>query len=304
MEKIDQIIFGDNQFFGINHMSQEKAQQLAEKFYDLKNIIKVYEYALNSNINAIMLNSNDRAKEICKFFRENKSEYSNINWYPSLPYPHKYANLVAEKGIVSAINDVIFTDNSTNGLLGLISKGGSALLGKDVVKIMQMLIDIEIKSFRDLNIKAIFLQNIITDLLLGLKAKIFFVEYAEYIRNKYKVVPGFITMNLPSLIESLQEWGIYDVVICSSINKIGYLMSPNLTEYENVLSTYDKNKYQIMAMSVLASGAIPVNEAIEYVTNLNVDSIVFGASSQSHIVETKRQIETKYKTKSVTQPEL
>jgi len=25
MEKFDRIIFGDNQFFGINHMSQEKA---------------------------------------------------------------------------------------------------------------------------------------------------------------------------------------------------------------------------------------------------------------------------------------
>ena len=32
METIDKIIFGDNQFFGINHMSQEKAQQLAENF--------------------------------------------------------------------------------------------------------------------------------------------------------------------------------------------------------------------------------------------------------------------------------
>ena len=31
MEAIDKIIFGDNQFFGINHMSQEKAQQLAEE---------------------------------------------------------------------------------------------------------------------------------------------------------------------------------------------------------------------------------------------------------------------------------
>ena len=30
MEKFDRIIFGDNQFFGINHMSQEKAQSLAD----------------------------------------------------------------------------------------------------------------------------------------------------------------------------------------------------------------------------------------------------------------------------------
>ena len=45
MEKIDKVVFGDNQFFGINHMSQDKAQQLGEKFRDLKNIVKVYDAA-------------------------------------------------------------------------------------------------------------------------------------------------------------------------------------------------------------------------------------------------------------------
>ena len=39
MKKIDKIVFGDNQFFGINHMSQEKAQQQAEKFFDINNIL-------------------------------------------------------------------------------------------------------------------------------------------------------------------------------------------------------------------------------------------------------------------------
>ena len=44
MERIDKVIFGDNQFFGINHMSQEKAQQLSEKFHDIKNIYKAVSY--------------------------------------------------------------------------------------------------------------------------------------------------------------------------------------------------------------------------------------------------------------------
>lgn len=291
MDKIDKVVLGDNQFFGINHMSQDKAQQLAEQFHDLKNIIKVYEYAFDAGINSIMLNSNDRAKEITDYFRNNKSKYGEINWYPSLPYPHKYANLVAEKGIVPAINEVIFSDNSAKGFFSLIAKGSGALLGQDAVKIMQMLIDIEMKSFKDLNIKSIFLQNIITDLLLGLKAKEFFIEYAAYIKKKYKVIPGFLTMNLPLLLSSLQEWGIEEVVICSSINKIGYLMSPNVAEYEKVLANYDRSKYQIMAMSVLASGAIKPNEAFEYVGKQNIDSIVFGASSQKNIQNSKELID-------------
>jgi len=285
MEKIDKIVFGDNQFFGINHMSQDKAQQLAEKFYDLKNIIKVYEYTFEAGINSIMLNSNDRAKEITDYFRANKSKYQEINWYPSLPYPHKYANLVAEKGIVPAINDVLFSGNTAGGLLGMITKGSSALFGKDVVKIMQMLIDIEMRAFAGLNVKVIFLQNIITDLLLGLDAGIFFVEFANYIKKKYNVLPGFITMNLPPLLRKLEKWGVEEAVICASINKIGYLMSPNSESYKKALKEYNRNKYQIMAMSTLASGAIKPEDAFEYVGNLNVDSIVFGASSQKNIVE-------------------
>ena len=38
---LDRVIFGDNQFFGINHMSEAKAQNLDERFRDLNAIIDV-----------------------------------------------------------------------------------------------------------------------------------------------------------------------------------------------------------------------------------------------------------------------
>ena len=45
-------------------------------------------------------------------------------------------------------------------------------------------------------------------------------------------------------------------------------------------------------MSVMASGAIAPREALEYVcAQPHIRSIVFGASSRSHIRQTKRQIE-------------
>lgn len=283
MEKIDKIVFGDNQFFGINHMSQEKAMQMSEKFYDLKNIIKVYEYAFEMGINSMMLNSNNRAPEITEYFRNNKLKYAHISWYPSLPDPHRYTNLIAEKGILPAINEIIFSGNTTSGLLSMVSKGSSALFGKDMIKVMQMLVDIEMKTFLGLDTKVIFLLNMFTDLLLGLDAKIFFIEYTEYIRKKYNTLPGFLTMNLPLLIGKFEEWGIEQVVICSAVNKIGYLMSPNIEAYNNIFKIYDKNKFQIMAMSVLASGAIKPEEAFKFVGEKKIESIVFGASSQNNI---------------------
>ena len=293
MQSIDKIIFGDNQFFGINHMSQEKAQQLAEKFYDSSSIFKVYQMAFDCGIRAIMLNSNDRAKEICNHFVSNKSKYPEIGWYPSIPYPHKYANLISEKGIVPTINEILFKDNSAMGVLGMITKGSAAVFGKDAIKLMQMLVDIEMKMFKGLNVKVIFLQNIITDLLLGYGVAEIFQEYCTYIRKKYNALPGLITQNMPILKARLEEWGIEEVVICSSFNKIGYLMSPDTESYVAIANKNDSSKYQIMAMSTLASGAIPAKEAYEFINQQNIQSVVFGASSKKHIEETVSLINIK-----------
>ena len=286
MQAIDKIIFGDNQFFGINHMSQEKAQQLAEKFYDISAIFQVYQMAYDSGIRAIMLNSNDRAKEICDHFLANQSKYPDLNWYPSIPYPHKYANLISEKGIVPTINEILFKDNSAMGVLGMITKGSAAVLGKDAVKLMQMLVDMEMKMFKGLNVKVVFLQNIITDLLLGYEVKEIFQEYCLYIKKKYKAMPGLITQNMPILKARLEEWGIEDVVICTSFNKIGYLMSPDIDSYISAAQTNDSSKYQLMAMSTLASGAIKAADAYNFINQQKIQSVVFGASSRKHIEET------------------
>ncbi len=290
MESIHKIIFGDNQFFGINHMSQEKAQQLAEKFFDINNIFRIYDTAFEAGIRAVMLNSNDRAGDICDYFRKNQPKYADIAWYPSIPYPHKYANLVAEKGIFPAIKEVLFSGNTAMGTMGLIGMGGMAVLGKDAIKMMQMLIDVEMKIFAGLDVKVIFLQNIITDLMLGYDLKDVFVGYCDHIKSKYNALPGLITQNMPHLLGRLKAWNIKEVVVCSSFNKIGYLMSPDVESYVEAARNNNPSQYQLMAMSTLASGAVPPREAYEFINEQNIQSVVFGASSKGHIEETVKMI--------------
>lgn len=292
MKSIDRIIFGDNQFFGINHMSQEKAQQLAEQFHNIENIFRVYNLAYDAGIRAFMLNSHARAYDICRYFKEHQDRFPDVSWYPSIPYAYKYANLVAEKGILPAINEVLFEGNTTGGVFGMIGRGGMAVITKDAIKLMQMLVDAELRPFKGLNIKVAFLQNIITDLMLGFGIKDVFFEFCEHIRKKYNALPGFITQNMPYLKQRLEEWGINEIVICSSFNKIGYLMSPDLKSYINSANLNDPEKYQLIAMSTLASGAIPAREAYEFINQQNIQSVVFGASSKGHIEETLKLIKT------------
>lgn len=292
MRPIDPIVFGDNQFFGINHMSQDKAQAQAERFADLDNIFSVYEDAFEAGIRAIMLNSNDRAAEICDRFRARNSDYPDLAWYPSIPYPHKYANIVGEKGLVGAMQSMLFADGSVSAL-GKIARGAMATMSFDAIGMMKMLVDQEMSIFKGLDVRVVFLQNIVVDLVLGFDVAEPFVEYCRHVRKKYGALPGFITQNMPMLRRKLMEWGIEEVVICSSINKIGYFMSPGRAAYEEALAENDSSVYQMMAMATLASGAIPASEAYAYVNALNIQSVVFGASSRNNIRQSVKLIQHK-----------
>ena len=42
---MDRVLFGDNQFFGINHMSEEKARVQAMRFQDISAVIEVLDEA-------------------------------------------------------------------------------------------------------------------------------------------------------------------------------------------------------------------------------------------------------------------
>jgi len=286
---MDRIILGDNQFFGINHMSEDKAQAQAERFRDVGAILEVIDTAYDCGIRAFMFNTHDKVAQLCDHFRLHPERYADLRLYPSMPYAHKYANVVAEKGIFGALNEFVFADASVKQAVGTILRGGKTVFTQNMMEVMRLLVDAEMKMFRGLNVKVVFLQNIVTDILLGMRVKECFVEFAAHLEKKYNVEVGFNTMNMPKLVDFLLDCGLENPIVCSSINKIGYLMSPDMESYEEVMNT---RSFRPMAMSIMASGAVPPREAIEYVAGQkNIRSIVFGASSRKNIEETKKIIE-------------
>ena len=108
-------------------------------------------------------------------------------------------------------------------------------------------------------------------------------------RERYGAEPGFITMNLPRLLEALDAVGIDNPIVCANVNKIGFRMCGGLPAYEETVAS---RKFRAVAMSVFASGAIPAEEAIEYVCGQpRIESIVFGASSLGKVRNTKYLID-------------
>ncbi len=280
------LIFGDNQFFGINHMSEDKAQILSERFSRLPSIIKVIDHAYDAGIRDFMFTTHDRVSEICDHFRRWPERYLGLRIYPAMPYAHKYANLVSDKGIMGAVVDLLRGDGSASSAMRTAVRAGLGAVQQDPIAVMHLLIDAELRVFRGLHVEAIFLQNIVTDLLFGLRARQAFVEFVSYARRQYGIDAGFITMNLPALADYLAECAIEKPLLCASFNKSGYLMNPSRESYEAVIS---RRRGRFVAMSVFASGAISPEEAVEYVGRFeNVEAVLFGASSKDHIEQTVR----------------
>jgi len=283
-----QVLFGDNQFFGINHMSDEKARAQAMRFQSPRAILDVLEAAYEEGIKVFMCTTHERVAEVCDYFRVNAERFPDYVFYPCMPYAHKYANAVTEHGMLEALRRFL----PEEGAFGALVRGGVSVAKKDVEGIAKLLIDAEMKMFAGLNTPVIFLQNVVTDLLLGMGFDEAFRIFADHVRQRYSAEPGFITMNLPMLLEKLEGLGIDNPIICSNINKIGFRMSGGISKYEELLAT---RRFRAIAMSVFASGAIPPREAIDYVCGLKgVESIVFGASSRANIRQTNQLISERW----------
>jgi hypothetical protein len=281
---LERILFGDNQFFGVNHMSEEKARAQATQFKDTAAVMRVLDSAYDAGIKVFMCTTHDRVGDIADIVRANPERYRDFEFYPCMPYAHKYANSVGEVGIIDTIRRF-----APGSLMGTLLQGALSAVTQDIYRLMRMLVDSEMKRFAGLKTPVVFVQNVVTDLLLGLKLYDMFPAFAEHIRNRYNAEVGFITMNLQLLAEVLTQAGLENPIICANINKIGFRMSGGVEQYRQVIRS---NRCRTIAMSVFASGAIPPREAIEWACGLEgLHSIVFGASSASNIRQSKELID-------------
>ncbi len=279
-EVLDRLLLGDNQFFGINHRSEEKAREQAIRFQELDAIMQVVDDAYDAGIRTLMCTTHDRMADVVDRVRAQPERYAGFSFFPCMPYAHKYADAVTESGILGALGRFM----PDEGLVNALMRGGRSLAKKDVEGLITLLVDAEMAGFAGVRTPVIWLQNVVVDLLLGLGFTDAFAIFARHVRTRYSAEPGFITMNLPMLLDELDRAGIENPLVCANINKIGFRMSGGVEAYQRALAD---RPFRAVAMSVFASGAIAPREALEWIyAQPGIESIVFGASSRANIEST------------------
>jgi len=275
-----QILLGDNPFFGIDHLSQERARKRMQKLNTFSKMTDVMEFVSSLGVKGFVVSTHPQMRDLIKHMQDNTNILKNYEFYPILPYAQGYVSKVTEKGITNTIND-LFSQGNIQTRLKIIFKGSSAWLKKDFEKLFETFIDVELLPFSPTKKKIIFLHNAITDLAISLGMKKVIQSFTDHIEKQYGVKPGLVTLNFPSTVKTLEKWGIKPPVIMTPINPLGYQMNPSQEECENYLS-----KANVMAMNVLAGGLLKPKESFNYISKLDINSVVIGMSSKDHAKET------------------
>ena len=278
------VIFGDNQFLGINHASQSKAAEMLDRFSNADAIIEVLGWAYEEGIRDFMFTTHDRLEGAFAEIIASRL-FPEMNYIPCLPYAHKYANAYSEGDLVTVLGRRLSGCSKAGVVGGLVR----TLVG-DMGGLMQLLVEVEMLMTKGLSVKGVFLQNVIFDLIMGLHGTRILERFHAYVEDRFKATPGYITINHPLAQQVLcDDIGIQQPWICSFFNVAGLRMHPSQSLVEQ---SYANGRSRNIAMSVFASGALAASDAIAYVQKAaGVDAVIFGSSRRENIVKNRRLLE-------------
>lgn len=279
---IDQIILGDNQFFGVNHMSEARGIETREKFKDVNEIRKMLYNAMEMGVQGVFFSTHPDIYKITDMMREDEvlKEYFNI--YVNVPYIVKYISMVNTVGPVGTIQTMLQGKNAKSNIK-FFAEGAKNLLTTDYIGLAMQLVEVEVAPFHDLNIKSVLLHNSLCDLAMAYGMTEVIKAFDDYVRNRIGVIPGYGTQNYPAFSDFLKKAGLKGSFVMTAVNKMGFYMNPDVEAYEESFKDDDNI---VLAMASLASGRLHPKEAYEYLASIGIKHVVVGLSSKEHAQET------------------
>lgn len=278
------LILGDNQFFGVNHADLKKAALTREMFSSPESIADFIEKSLDIGLDGFMINSNDLGFKVVERF---DFKNQNTECHYSIPYPHKYAGIVNDSGMLALLS-LVFRQLRFRDIFSVIKFA----LTFNAAHLLPIIVRMEIpKSLPKGSV--VYLQNVVTDLTLGLKNgdRILSCYIKSILSMGYK--PGLITLNPTNLIKWLKKsHSQHEVFLCFNINYSGFNVFPSVSRVEEaIVDAKETTKWKLMGMSVFSSGTkgVSIKESIEYIKSLQLDYVVFGSSKVTNIEDNKVQ---------------
>ena len=117
-----ELLLGDNPFFGVDNLSQERARKRLERLNGLEKIVDIMEFVENLGVKGIVVSTHPQLKDLIKLLKNESNLLEKFGFYPILPYAQGYVSKAAEKGIVSGMNEILSSGNVSTKLKIMIDR--------------------------------------------------------------------------------------------------------------------------------------------------------------------------------------
>jgi len=283
LTRFDSILLGDNAFYGIDHLSHERARQRADTVQRLDNVVNLIKYSHELGATGMVVATRPKLREWIGHLEQSSDIVDKLDFHPVLPYARGLQMKLSQLGIINTLKDIM-KGAGLRTEIKILAKGGFGFMKRDVIELFKVFVDTEMIKLNMIKPKIIFLHPVLVDLALALEMKNIFEAFNSHLQKKYKIKAGLCTKNFPRLVSKLDEWNLNFASIMTSFNTAGFLMNPSKKACEDALEKYQGN---VLAMNIFAGGYSEIKESANYIISLpKIRNVVVGVSSKEHAKET------------------
>lgn len=270
---VSELLLGDNPFIGVSHLGQEKARE-EKKGSFVENKARVVEAAAEGGATGFTFTAHPANLELLTYLRtHNEALVESMDYYILVPYAQSYvarANIEGTPGLIgSTLKSAPLFDLLATALSLKPERAAQLLIRKEIAPYLKILP-------RE-RIRAVLLHEVITEVVIAFRlSKV--IKHLSRWAEELGVGFGLETRNFSYLSDCIREWNLCPSYIMTPVNSIGYQMAANKQAVEASMIGLAA-KTRIIAMNILASGAVGLDEAMEYLRRYK-DSI-YGVTSAS-----------------------
>ena len=290
MVGIDRVLIGDNPFNLVDHLSQKRTRSRSP--LSSEDIARIIRCALESGATGFTFSSTKRTHGALSAMRDD-GYCADFGLYPVFPDVNELARTASEGGLVHVAKELL-AGSSLFSKAGTTLGAGAAFLRADPALLLRTYLSAELSVLKRVapaggHVRAIFLHEILTELIISFKLDEIFHSYTDFVRGQYKAMPGVVTRNFPRLVRFANGGSFGELAVLSPFNSLGFQMNPSRDECERALA--GAKEINVVAMSILAGGFLDLREATRYLSRLpSRVSCTIGVSSVPHAEETFRYL--------------
>jgi hypothetical protein len=280
---VNEILLGDNAFIGVSHLAHEKARIELSEVSSLEAKASVLKAGLEGGITGYTFSTHQTNLELLKYMSWHYPHViSKLNYYILIPYAQAYvrrANVYGTADLAKKIiRDMVFKhpyQAITSTLTLNFNKLASLFIGMEANPYLKIL--------PKERVKAILLHEVLTELIMAYSLTDLLRELKRFVEKKLGIGFGLETRNLGELKKYLEESNIQVEYVMTPMNPLGYQMAPNREEAEESIREIGGRGGKIIAINILASGAVTLDETCKYLESFKdkIYGVAYGTSKPS-----------------------